>query len=75
MQLLYALIATDPMRYRPAMLIAAFAKGTFVASTGMLYLLGRVSAAPTALSGVDLCLGILFCLAFLWTAPARAAGT
>ena len=73
MQLVYALIATDPPRYRPAMLLAALGKLVFAASTGMLWLLGRVAPAPTALSGVDFCLGVLFCLAFWWTPPPARA--
>jgi hypothetical protein len=39
----------------------------------MLYVLGRVAVFPTALSGMDLCLGVLFCLAFRWTAPIERA--
>jgi hypothetical protein len=51
------------------MLLAALAKVTFALSTVMLWLLGRVSLGPTALSGVDFCLGLLFCLAFRATPP------
>jgi hypothetical protein len=51
-----------------------FGKTTLAASTVMLYLLGRVTLAPTALSGVDFCLGVLFCLACIRTAPPRGPG-
>lgn len=56
-------------------LILALGKAAFALSTVMLCLLGRVPLGPTALSGVDFCLGVLFCLAFRVTPPFARAET
>lgn len=60
-QLAYYLISTDPLRYRPFMLVAAAAKGLFFASVVALWLAGRISDFFLAIALPDL----VFCLAFV----------
>jgi hypothetical protein len=45
LQLLYLLIGSDPVRYRPAMLVATFAKTSFAIAAPTLYFLGRTPAS------------------------------
>ena len=67
-QVVYLIIATDPVRYRPLMLAAVLAKGSYAAATAVLFLQGRV-AAPMATSALfDLTLAVLFALAYVKTA-------
>ena len=63
-QLVYALIATDPMRYRPIMLIGALGKAAFFAACLALYLLGRADAVLPFATAPDLLLALLFCVAW-----------
>ena len=63
-QLAYALIATDPMRYRPIMLIGALGKVAFFAACLVLYLQGRSEAILPLATAPDLLLAILFCIAW-----------
>jgi hypothetical protein len=63
-QLVYALIATDPMRYRPIMLIGALGKLAFFAACLVLYLQGRAEAFLPLATAPDLLLAILFCVAW-----------
>ena len=62
MQLVYLTIATDPVRYRALMPIAALAKLNFVAAVAILFAMGRLEAFALSLPTVDLVIGI----AFLW---------
>src|SRR5262249_25680953 len=72
MQALFVLIATDPERYRPAMLISVLGKLSFGVPMMMLYSQGRVAPLPTALAGVDLALAVLFVFAYVRTPRLRA---
>ena len=63
-QLVYALIATDPMRYRPIMLIGAVGKAAFFVACLALYLLGRADAVLPLATAPDLLLALLFCIAW-----------
>jgi hypothetical protein len=72
MQALFVLIATDPIRYRPAMLVAVLGKLSFGVPMMILYSQGRVAPLPTALAGVDLALAVLFGLAYARTPAPRA---
>lgn len=64
-QLLYALIATDPIRYRPVMLIGVLAKLSFFIACLMLFIQGRISDQVMASVVPDLILACLF--VFAWT--------
>jgi hypothetical protein len=70
-QVLFLLIARDPIRLRPAMLAAIIEKAVFVVPAFILVSAGR--AAPALLIGAtgDLVLGILFTIAYLRTPSER----
>jgi hypothetical protein len=63
-QLAYLVIASDPLRYRPLMLVAVFAKWSFVAAVAVLCWQGRVAGPVLGFAMIDLVLGFLFLLAF-----------
>lgn len=63
-QIAYLVIASDPLRYRPLMLVAVFAKWSFVAAVAMLYWQGRVAGPVLGFAAVDFVFGMLFLLAF-----------
>ncbi len=63
-QITYMLIATDPVRYRPMMIVAALAKFSYGAAVVVLVLQKRMHAADLVFGGVDLLLGILFVAAY-----------
>ena len=66
-QVAYYLIGTDPMRYRPLMLTAILAKGSYVAAITALFLLGRVAAVLLTSALFDLTFVVLFALAYVKT--------
>jgi hypothetical protein len=63
-QLAYLVIASDPLRYRPLMLVAVFAKWSFVAAVAVLYWQGRVAGPVLGFAAVDFVFGLLFLMAF-----------
>ena len=63
-QFVYFTIATDPERFRPMMILAALAKGSYVATMLVLYLQGRTSAVQAATGVPDALLMVLFVAAF-----------
>jgi hypothetical protein len=63
-QLVYLVIASDPIRYRPLMLLAVLAKGSFGIAVAALHAAGRVAGTVLAFASVDLVLGVLFLVAF-----------
>ena len=66
-QFVYLLIGTDPVRYRPVMLIAMLAKLSFGIACFALYLQGRLAPIVLAASSVDLFLVILFGICYWLT--------
>jgi hypothetical protein len=72
-QLAFLVIARDPVRYRPLMLVAVLEKLSFGLAVPVLYALGRVAPLVLAPAIVDLILGALFTAAYLKT-PARDPG-
>ena len=68
-QLLFLMLAHDPVRYRPIMLMAVLEKTSGIAFI-LLVLLHR-SPSSLLIGGVDVLLGILFLIAFVRTAPAK----
>ena len=66
-QVLYLLISTDPVRYRPVMLPPMLAKSSFVVAVTILFLQARVSSTMLGASMIDLLLVILFFIAYLRT--------
>ena len=73
-QLVFIVIATDPMRFRPVMIPAVFEKMSYAAAMITLYFQQRIHPADLVFAGVDFLFGLLFVMAFLRTrgnSPAR----
>ena len=72
-QLFYWLIGSDPLRYRPMMLIAVLAKAAFGLAVMVLFAKGRVAGGPVFGASLDLFFGGLFACAFVATGKATAS--
>lgn len=70
-QILFLLLATDPVRYRLMMLPAFLEKAIYAAAMFVLFAQRRVPGLLAGFASVDLILGLLFLLAYWKT---RAAG-
>jgi hypothetical protein len=73
-QVLFLMIGSDPVRFRPAMLLAAILeKASFTVAVVMLYAQQRVAAQMLALGLVDATWGVLFAVSYVVTpkAPVR----
>ena len=68
-QVLFLILAKDPLRYRAMMIPAVLEKATFGIAAVVLFLLERVSAVMLGFGIVDLVLGALFMLAYAKTNP------
>jgi hypothetical protein len=66
-QVLYLVIASDPVRLRPAMPVAVLAKAAFVMSIAVLYALERVGAILLGFAAFDAACAVLFVVAYLRT--------
>ena len=67
-QLAFLVIAVEPVRYRPLMLVAVLEKFGFVVTIAALYSQGRISPGRmTSGAFVDLVLGALFVAAYVVT--------
>jgi len=78
-QLVFLIIARDPIRYRPIMLAAMVEKISFGAAAIVLFLLGRLHAEMLAAGLLDLVLLVLFVIAYVRTGgivrtPSHPAG-
>jgi hypothetical protein len=69
-QVLYLILSSDPLRYRPIMIAAFLAKSSGTIALTWLYLLGRVSMQWAAIGAVDGLFAVLFAIAF-WFARER----
>jgi len=69
-QVLFLIIARDPVRLRPAMIAAFLEKFPFVIAMVVLYGQGRVSPIFLVPVAVDFVLGLLFIASF-WATPSR----
>jgi hypothetical protein len=67
-QLVFLVIASDPLRYRPLFPVAILEKLGWVITVTVLYAQGRVAANALPLGAADMLLGILFAIAFVKTA-------
>ncbi len=63
-QFAYMLVGTDPVRYRPLMLLCALAKGGFVGTIVTLYLLGRVRPIWLGIVSFDAVWTVIFVIAY-----------
>jgi hypothetical protein len=66
-QILFLIIASDPIRYRMSMLAGVFEKFSFAVAVYALYAVQRVSLPMVIGASVDALLGILFIFAFFKT--------
>ncbi len=73
--LLFLVIASNPARYRPAMLLATAEKFVFGLPTVLLYVQGRVAFPILIAAVVDLVFGLLFLEAYRRTSDAGSAAT
>jgi len=72
-QLVYFLIATDPVRFRPVMVLAGLAKFSLVGTFLFLFLAERLSVKSLAAAVPDLLMAVLFFACFFGTkSPAGA---
>jgi hypothetical protein len=63
-QVVFLLIASDPIRYRPVMLVAVLEKLVFGIPAIVLYMQGRLAGVVLAAGIIDLMLGTLFVLSY-----------
>ncbi|HEX7138278.1 MAG TPA: hypothetical protein VF219_10540 [Vicinamibacterales bacterium] len=66
-QIAYFVISTDPVRYRPFMLVGILAKTLYFATMSALYVTGGVQLSQLAAVTPDLVLAVLFAVAFVRT--------
>ncbi|HZQ69307.1 MAG TPA: hypothetical protein VFA68_12370 [Terriglobales bacterium] len=69
-QIVFILIARDPLRYRPIMLLAILEKFVYTVPVVLLFSLGRVHPSIMRTSLLDPIFGILFIIAYVRTRPA-----
>ena len=68
-QIVFFVIATEPVRYRPLMIPSVLEKVSYVAPVVVLVLQGRMHPSDLVFVGSDLLLGVLFVLAYLKARP------
>ena len=74
-QLVFLVISTDVLRYRPLMIVSVLEKLSFGVAAVVLYSKGRLDG-PFFLGGmIDLLLAVLFAASFLLTARAASGGS
>lgn len=66
-QVMYLMISTDPVRYRPLMPVAALAKLSYVTTLVVLFAVGRVASVVLGTATFDLVFGVLFVAAYTRT--------
>lgn len=72
-QVIFLIVASDVMRYRPLMLAGVLEKLSFGAAVAILYSVDRVSIGVLLAGTLDLVLGALFVAAFIATRPSGRA--
>jgi hypothetical protein len=70
-QMLFLIIASDPIRFRPAMLAAMIEKVTYAVAVAVLFAQHRVAPMVVLFAGIDAVLLVLFILAYQRTGGAR----
>jgi hypothetical protein len=68
-QLVFFIVATNPVRFRPLMIACLAEKFTYAAALIILYTQNRLHRADLVFAGADFVLGILFMTSFLKTQP------
>jgi hypothetical protein len=72
-QVIFLVVASDVMRYRPLILAGVLEKVSFGVAVAILYSVGRVSIGVLLAGTFDLVLGALFVAAFIATRPSACA--
>ena len=72
-QALFALISTDPARYRRVMLISIAEKVCFPAAVWPLFLAGRTNGPVVAFATIDAALAVVFLISWMRTRPVPEA--
>lgn len=72
-QLAFMIVATNPVRFRPLMLVAVFEKFSYAAALIVLYLQKRIHTSDLTFACVDLLFGVLFVVAYLRTGNRQIA--
>lgn len=72
-QVVFLVIARDPVRLRPMMIPSVLEKFGYSATLLALYLQNRLHPQDAALGGVDVLLGVLFLAAFFKTSNSKAS--
>ena len=70
-QLVFIVISTDPVKYRPIMLAAIVEKLSFAIAVGVLVIGGRTYGQIVIGAAVDLLLGVFFAIAWSRTAAGK----
>jgi len=63
-QIVFLIIAQDPMRFRPMMLAGVVEKFTYGAAVWILYLQSKTNVMVLTFASIDTLLGILFLMAY-----------
>jgi hypothetical protein len=71
-QMIFLIIAFDPLRYRLGILPAIFEKATFVIAIAILYVLGRVTGSVIGFAALDAVWMVLFTVVFIRLSKERA---
>lgn len=66
-QIVFLIIARDPARYRPLMLVSVIEKYIFAVPAFIFYLQGRLSTSMLGAAIIDAILGLLFVVSFFKT--------
>jgi hypothetical protein len=72
-QIAFLIIASNPVRFRPFMIVGVAEKFAYAAALIILYLQNRLHRSDLTFGVVDLLFGIFFILAFLKTEAAQNA--
>lgn len=70
-QVVFLVIATDPVRYRPMMIPSILEKAGFAIAMPILYFQHRIPGLVLFFSQIDLVLGILFSVSYVKTGRER----
>jgi hypothetical protein len=74
-QFAFFVIATDPARFRPMILMSVLEKLSYVLTVGVLYLRGLTTPARSVAAFPDAVLGILFVWAYIKVGSAKSASS
>ncbi len=74
-QFVFFVIATDPARFRPMILMSVFEKLSYVLTVGVLYLRGLTTPARSITALPDAVLAVFFVLAFIKAGSTQKASS